>query len=86
MKHIINALTLTDAENKIQDIENVLACELVGFNTKTPVVRAFFNPDLTQEKKYSILNQIKEIMVEYGLGDNQGTNWCSIGMEVVYQR
>ena len=86
IKHIANALSILEAEEKINNIENVLSCGLIGFNTKTPSVRIFFNPKLEQEKKYQILSQVKEVMREYGLGDNEETRWCSVGFEVLYSR
>lgn len=86
IKHITNALSILEAEEKINNIENVLSCGLVGFNTKTPSVRIFFNPELEQEKKYQILSQVKEVMGEYGLCDNEETRWCSVGFEVLYSR
>lgn len=86
IKHIANALSISEVEDKIEKIENVLSCGLVGFNTKTPSVRIFFEPTLKQEKKYQILNQVKEFMSEYGLGDNEETRWCSVGFEVMYSR
>lgn len=86
MKHIANALSISEVEDKIKKIENVLSCGLAGFNTKTPSVRIFFEPTLEQEKKYQILSQVKEVMREYGLGDNEETRWCSVGFEVMYSR
>ena len=86
LKHIDGALVISEVEERISKIENVLSCGVVGFFTKQPSVRIFFEPELEQAEKYNILNKVKEVVSEYGLVDNIETNWCSVGFEIVYSR
>lgn len=86
MKHMNNALRISEIEEKISKVENVLSCCLVGFNTKKPSVRVFFEKELEQGYKYKILDDVKAIMIECGLGDNKETRWCTVGFEILYTR
>ena len=84
--HINNALAISEVQKKVVDIENVLACDIAGFNTKTPVITVIFSLVLDQSQKEKILERVREVLHECGLPDKEEVKEFSVFYEMRFKR
>lgn len=84
LKHISNAIAISKIENEINEIDNVEACMLIGFNTANPSLITFFKSELNLKEKENVLKQVNKIMQGNGLLDILEIRHGKVSFNIIY--
>lgn len=86
LKHISNAIAISKIENKINEIDNVETCMLIGFNTANPSLITFFKSELNSNEKEKMLKQINKIMQENSSFNILEIRHGKVSFNIIYNR